>query len=40
LIDQYATGGAAALVLVTLRRRGVRFVFKRRREAALASQPG
>jgi capsular polysaccharide biosynthesis protein len=40
LVDQHASGTAAALALVALHRRGIRFASKRRREAALASQPG
>jgi hypothetical protein len=40
LVDQHASGSAAALALVTLHRKGIRFASKRRREAALASQPG
>ena len=40
LVDQHASGNAAALALVTLHRKGIGFASKRRREAALASQPG
>ena len=39
-VDQHASGNAAALALVTLHRKGIGFASKRRREAALASQPG
>ncbi len=40
LVAEHASSGTAALALVTLHRQSIRFTSKRRREAALASQPG